>query len=124
MLKCKSIFLQKCELQEIFFFRLILSKEPIADNVDFEGLARSTEGFSGSDLKELCRNASVYRVRDYIREREPGGSKASMTHDSDDEYHDTLRPITMEDLKFSFNRMREGKIQCGSLSLQTRIDLD
>lgn len=101
-----------------------MAKEPIADNVDFEALARSTEGFSGSDLKELCRNASVYRVRDYLRDHGPESSRPSVSHESEDEFQDTLRPITMEDLKYSFTRMREGKIQCGSLSLQTRIDLD
>lgn len=110
-------------LHQFLSFRLILAKEPISEDVDFEALARSTEGFSGSDLKELCRNASVYRVRDYLRQQE-SSSKTNLSHDSDEEFHDTLRPITMEDLKFSFTRMREGKIQCGSLSMQTRIDLD
>lgn len=30
-------------------------------------LAGMTEGWSGSDLKELCRCAAVYRVRDLIK---------------------------------------------------------
>lgn len=47
--------------------KLILEHEPIAENVDIAKLAKMTEGFSGSDLQELCRNASVYRVRDYLR---------------------------------------------------------
>ncbi|MCH1932944.1 hypothetical protein L9G16_22640, partial [Shewanella sp. A25] len=38
----------------------------MADNVELSGIAAQTEGFSGSDLKELCRNASLYRVRDYV----------------------------------------------------------
>lgn len=46
---------------------LILDHEPIAENVDISKLGKMTEGFSGSDLQELCRNASVYRVRDYLR---------------------------------------------------------
>ena len=36
-------------------------------NIDLKSLSEDTEGFSGSDLRELCRNASVYRVRDLIR---------------------------------------------------------
>lgn len=47
--------------------KLILDHEPIAENVDIAKLAKVTEGFSGSDLQELCRNASIYRVRDYLR---------------------------------------------------------
>lgn len=46
---------------------LILDKEPTAD-VDVKQLSKLTEGFSGSDLHELCRTASLYRVRDYSRE--------------------------------------------------------
>lgn len=106
------------------FFRLILENEPVSDDVDIEALAKSTEGFSGSDLRELCRNASVYRVRDYLRTHIESAPARSSRNDSEDEFHDTLRPITMEDLKFSFNKMRESKMQCGSLPLQTRIDLD
>lgn len=47
--------------------KLILDHEPVAENVDIAKLAKITEGFSGSDLQELCRNASIYRVRDYLR---------------------------------------------------------
>ena len=39
----------------------------VSDDIDLEELAQKTEGFSGSDLRELCRNAMIYRVRDYVR---------------------------------------------------------
>lgn len=50
--------------QEIL--KLILQSEP-TENVDIGRLASDTDGFSGSDLRELCRHASTYRVRDYAR---------------------------------------------------------
>lgn len=100
-----------------FVLRLILENEPVGPDVNMEAIAKLTEGFSGSDLRELCRNASLYRVRDYLRNH-------IEESEEDEVYHDALRPISMEDLKFSFNKMREGKVQCGSLQLQTRIDLD
>ena len=31
-------------------------------------LAHQTEGYSGSDLKELCRNAAMVPVREYLKE--------------------------------------------------------
>lgn len=36
-------------------------------------LAKQTEGLSGSDLKELCRNAAMAPVREYMKrvERDP-----------------------------------------------------
>ena len=46
---------------------LILDGEPVAPDVDITKLGELSDGFSGSDLRELCRNASVYRVRDYTR---------------------------------------------------------
>lgn len=107
---------------------LILAHEPISEDVDVETIAKSTEGFSGSDLRELCRNAAVYRVRDFVRQeinssmRVDGGFRPR--NNSENEYHDALRPITMEDLTYSFNKMRDSKIQCGAIGVQPRIDLD
>lgn len=54
------------EQQRLEVLRLILRNEPIAENVEIATLAKQTEGFSGSDLQELCRNASIYRIRDYL----------------------------------------------------------
>lgn len=54
------------EQQRLEVLRLILRNEPIADNVEVATLAKQTDGFSGSDLQELCRNASIYRIRDYL----------------------------------------------------------
>lgn len=99
---------------------LILENEPVSDDTDVLKLARCTEGFSGSDLRELCRNASVYRVRDYMRNEQKGASSAG----DGEEFHDALRPITMEDLTVSLNKMKESKAHCGMLPLQPRIELD
>jgi len=104
---------------------LILEHEPISSDLDVEAIAKCTDGFSGSDLRELCRNAAVYRVRDYVRQEINSNLNRRQRNNSDEDvFHDTLRPITMDDLKFSYTKMRESKIQCGSLNIQSRIDLD
>lgn len=40
--------------------------------IDFplDELARGTDGLSGSDLKELCRNAAIVPVREYMKKLE------------------------------------------------------
>ncbi|XP_014283058.1 outer mitochondrial transmembrane helix translocase [Halyomorpha halys] len=104
---------------------LVMSGEPLADNVDLSAIAAHTEGFSGSDLKELCRNASLYRVRDYVantqfseklKERSVNSSTMKLSEDQE-EFHDTLRPITMDDLTKSLKKMRDAKVNTSSLTL-------
>lgn len=113
--------------QRLQILQLILENEPVSSEVNLTTLSKSTDGFSGSDLRELCRNASVYRVRDYMR-NVPANEEACISNrnaltDSEDEYHDALRPITMDDLVKSLHKMKESKIHCGSLPVP-RLDLD
>lgn len=75
--------------------RQILQLETIADDIDYNRLAQLSEHFSGSDIRELCRTASVYRVRDL--------------KDSD-----SLRPINMDDLLKALAKMKESKVHCGA----------
>jgi SpoVK/Ycf46/Vps4 family AAA+-type ATPase len=91
-------------MQRMKILDLTLENEPVADDVDVEKLARLTDGFSGSDLRELCRNGSVYRVRDYMKNH-----SEAVLDSSEDEYQDALRPIMMEDLMLSLNKMWESK---------------
>jgi SpoVK/Ycf46/Vps4 family AAA+-type ATPase len=44
-----------------------LKKIVLEDGFDFEQLAKYTDGYSNSDLKELCRNAVMVPVRESIR---------------------------------------------------------
>jgi len=48
----------------------ILQDTKIDANFVVEELAARTEGFSGSDLKELCRNAAMVPVRELMQNSE------------------------------------------------------
>jgi hypothetical protein len=42
---------------------------PTDPSLDVDTLAKRTDGLSGSDLRELCRNAALIPVRDYMRHK-------------------------------------------------------
>ncbi len=43
-----------------------LRKSPIAGNVDLSFLAKTTHGFSGADLTEICQRACKFAIRESI----------------------------------------------------------
>ncbi|KAL2920377.1 mitochondrial dynamin GTPase Msp1 [Polyrhizophydium stewartii] len=47
--------------------RLLLKRISLEDGFDFDTLATRTQGYSSSDLKELCRDAVMIPVRESIR---------------------------------------------------------
>lgn len=53
--------------QRLQILKLILANENLDGNIDFQNVAQQTSGFSGADLMEMCRNASVYCVRRFMR---------------------------------------------------------
>ena len=76
--------------------QIILKDEPVDDMLQIEQLAAKTEGFCGSDLRELCRNAAIYRIREYVQ--------------SNDEHVTVqLRPISDNDFELALAKMKHGR---------------
>ncbi|XP_073113894.1 uncharacterized protein [Elaeis guineensis] len=83
--------------------RVILAKEDLALNVDLEALANMTDGYSGSDLKNLCVAAAHRPIRE-ILEKEKKERSLALTEDrplpplrgSED-----IRALNMDDLKYA-----------------------
>lgn len=109
--------------QRVGVLKLILENEVVSDDVDMEHISKLTDGFSGSDLRELCRIAALYRVRDYCKEESKMESQPESPSDAE-VYHDALRPISMEDFSNAFERMRDSKFHAG-LKIKPKVpDLD
>ncbi|KAL3517453.1 hypothetical protein ACH5RR_020042 [Cinchona calisaya] len=95
--------------------KVILSKEEVDSNVDLEAVANMTEGYSGSDLKNLCVTAAHYPIRK-ILEKEKKEKALAMTenrpipplYSSSD-----VRPVSMEDFKFAHEQV------CASVSSES-----
>ncbi|XP_077571090.1 outer mitochondrial transmembrane helix translocase-like [Stigmatopora nigra] len=98
--------------QRYDILRLILAEENLSHTVNLKEMAEKTEGYSGSDLRELCRDAALYRVRDYVR-KEQMRQIAQQLGDVQEQENlldeDSLRPITQLDLHFGLDKMRESK---------------
>ncbi|XP_031092030.1 uncharacterized protein LOC115996769 isoform X2 [Ipomoea triloba] len=67
---------------------IILAQENLETNFPFEQLANATEGYSGSDLKNLCIAAAYRPVQELLEEEMKGGKPDG---------HTTLRSLNLDD---------------------------
>uniref|UniRef100_I3JYP5 Outer mitochondrial transmembrane helix translocase n=1 Tax=Oreochromis niloticus TaxID=8128 RepID=I3JYP5_ORENI len=104
--------LQLCPYISEEILRLILAGENLSNAINLKEIAEKTEGYSGSDLRELCRDAAMYRVRDYVR-KEQMRQIAQQLQDCQEEERpvdeERLRPVTQLDLLFGLDKMKESK---------------
>ncbi|KAM1584946.1 uncharacterized protein LOC126625954 [Malus sylvestris] len=103
--------------------RTLLSKEKVEARLDFKEVATMTEGFSGSDLKNLCTTAAYRPVRELIQaerkkdlekkktaaqdgagERNPEAAPVTKVEHKEERVI-TLRPLNMEDFKQAKNQV-------------------
>nr|KAF6454790.1 ATPase family AAA domain containing 1 [Rousettus aegyptiacus] len=78
--------------------KLILKNENVDRHVDLLEVAQETDGFSGSDLKEMCRDAALLCVREYVN------SASEESHDEDE-----IRPVQQQDLQRAIEKMKKSK---------------
>ncbi|XP_039045411.1 uncharacterized protein LOC120185192 isoform X1 [Hibiscus syriacus] len=93
-------------------FRTLLANEQVAEGLNFTELALMTEGYTGSDLKNLCTTAAYQPVRELIRqerlkdlERKQRAAEGQNTDGSAEERVVTLRPLSMEDFRQAKNQV-------------------
>ena len=51
---------------------MILKGEKVEESIDFDYIAILCEGYTGSDLLELCKKAAYFPVRDLLDEEKKG----------------------------------------------------
>ncbi|KAJ8769732.1 hypothetical protein K2173_005938 [Erythroxylum novogranatense] len=52
--------------------KVILKSERVEENIDLDHIASLTEGYTGSDLIELCKQAAYFPIRDLLDEEKKG----------------------------------------------------
>lgn len=80
--------------QRLKILSLMLSHTKLASGFSIEELARRTDGLSGSDLKETCRNAAMVPVREFMREKGRAGKDGLETARREG-FH--VRPLALDD---------------------------
>ncbi|KAI4891099.1 hypothetical protein NFI96_017974 [Prochilodus magdalenae] len=98
----------------------------LSNAINLKEIAQETEGYSGSDLRELCRDAAMYRVRDYVRKQQMKQIAQQFQLDEDEEEPVDgvrLRPVTQLDLLFGLDKMKESKQATAAANLR-EVPLD
>ncbi|XP_071536551.1 outer mitochondrial transmembrane helix translocase-like isoform X2 [Panulirus ornatus] len=104
--------------------RLVLRDESMSDDINIGSLARQTETFSGSDLLELCRTASVYRLRHLLDKTCDEEAEQIIHHGHNGHLAETLRPITTADFKQALSKIRESRVYNRQAEALLKMDLD
>ncbi|XP_022880901.1 uncharacterized protein LOC111398199 [Olea europaea var. sylvestris] len=111
--------------------RTLLAKEKV-EGVDFKELATMTEGYSGSDLKNLSITAAYRPVRELIKQerlkdeekkrRAEEGQKSGDTSakENREERVITIRPLNMEDFKEAKNQVAASFAAEGSIMAELK----
>ncbi|KAL6547785.1 hypothetical protein OROHE_009490 [Orobanche hederae] len=104
--------------------RTLLTKEKFDERLNFKELATMTEGYSGSDLKNLCITAAYRPVRELIQQeilkdqekknKAEQGQECGNNSDKTERVI-TIRPLNMEDLKEAKNQVAASFAAEGSI---------
>uniref|UniRef100_A0A5K3FXD4 vesicle-fusing ATPase n=2 Tax=Mesocestoides corti TaxID=53468 RepID=A0A5K3FXD4_MESCO len=111
------------EKSRIAIFKANLRKSPVAKDVDIGFLAKSTVGFSGADLTEICQRACKQAIRESIEaeiraERERQNNPSAMEDDSDPVPEITRRHFE-EAMRFARRSVTDNDIRKYEMFAQT-----
>ncbi|XP_052180628.1 uncharacterized protein LOC127793889 [Diospyros lotus] len=95
--------------------KVILAKEDLSPDVDLDSVASMTDGYSGSDLKNLCVTAAHCPIREILEKEKKeraaalaeGKTAPALSGSAD------IRPLNMDDFKYAHERV------CASVSSES-----
>ncbi|KAI3454998.1 hypothetical protein Pfo_011661 [Paulownia fortunei] len=95
--------------------KVILAKEDLSPDIDLDSVASMTDGYSGSDLKNLCVTAAHRPIREILEKEKKDRAAAlaegrpppALSGSAD------IRPLQMEDFRFAHERV------CASVSSES-----
>ncbi|GJY87870.1 putative adenosinetriphosphatase [Tanacetum coccineum] len=95
--------------------RVILAKEELAPGIDLESVASMTDGYSGSDLKNLCVTAAHCPIREILEKEKKDNALALAENRPLPALHSSadVRPLNLDDFKYAHDQV------CASVSSES-----
>ncbi|XP_075496566.1 uncharacterized protein LOC142533625 [Primulina tabacum] len=84
--------------------KVLLKDEKVADDIDYDRTAGLCDGYTGSDLLDLCKKAAYFPIRDLLNDEKSG--KPSLEP----------RPLSMNDLERVLATTMKTKVAAGEYS--------
>ncbi|XP_057859440.1 uncharacterized protein LOC131068285 [Cryptomeria japonica] len=92
--------------------KVILKGENVEDNIDFDHIASLCEGYSGSDLTELCKQAAYAPIREMLEQEKTGRITSQIP-----------RPLNQSDLERILSVSKSSKLAASEYSSRRQTDL-
>ncbi|KAF8932741.1 transitional endoplasmic reticulum ATPase [Dissophora ornata] len=106
------------EASRLSVLKSTLRKSPVSGEINLNFIAKSTHGFSGADLTEICQRACKLAIRENIeadlrreRERKERGEEESMEEDEEDAVPEITRAHFEEAMKFARRSVQDSDIR-------------
>ncbi|KAF9199197.1 AAA ATPase cdc48, partial [Haplosporangium sp. Z 27] len=106
------------EASRLAVLKSTLRKSPISTEIDLNFIAKTTHGFSGADLTEICQRACKLAIRENIeadirkeRERKERGEEEAMDEDDEDLVPEITRAHFEEAMKFARRSVQDSDIR-------------
>ncbi|CAO2142660.1 unnamed protein product [Urochloa humidicola] len=92
--------------------KVILAKEELGPDVDLDSLANMTDGYSGSDLKNLCVTTAHYPIREILEKEKKEKNVAKSEGKPEPALYSSedIRPLSIDDFKSAHEQV------CASVS--------
>lgn len=84
--------------ERVAILKVVLKGERVEEDIDFAYIAGLCEGYTGSDLLELCKKAAYYPIRDLLNEEKKGKSSPEP------------RPLSQSDLEIVLASSRKTRV--------------
>ncbi|KAG0002742.1 AAA ATPase cdc48 [Entomortierella chlamydospora] len=106
------------EASRLAVLKSTLRKSPVSTEIDLSFIAKTTHGFSGADLTEICQRACKLAIRENIeadirkeRERKERGEEEAMDEDDEDLVPEITRAHFEEAMKFARRSVQDSDIR-------------